>query len=524
MGETAQSRHLIGVPLEIQRADPRRPQSHRQAVDRPFFPVDQLRQSVPHAHRHRLHPLGVIVVQRLQYHREQSHRRGPRVLRGKGAVQKQLCFLRHPGLVHPLRLAAVGGQRPDSLRQTSRALRVRGQSVRERAAEITAYNLKIPALLEVRILPGVGDDQNAAVPEPQHILTQHTVKQEGILPPAHPDLIAIVEIPCGCGGDGVGREGGVEVFPAEQPLPLPDPAVQHQLTQLCGVLRADVQSPATLFHTHGTLFPQHVCNTHGGKKPLLQEIRQAPAGPAADDGGEQIGIQAVVEEARFRFLRCAEEPAHPVCLCQSLRLGEQQSGPHSQQVLHRQVLHPPPQAGDIVKNIRNPVCHCQRSTVNQQAHCQRDHALTGRKGVGRGQQGLGAKGGFAERLPPAQDQHSLHMQRRVGQLLQKFTDMAGCNPGLLRHGAGEGLGGMPQRQGAFIPRAGDKRLGGGSGVQQAAEQLKRPAGGGEIHSTAPLEFLDVVQVHDEHHHASHVHLHRHHGDGGVGTSRRHRQV
>ena len=34
-----------------------------EAVDRPFFPVDQLRQSVPHAHRHRFHPLGVIVVQ-----------------------------------------------------------------------------------------------------------------------------------------------------------------------------------------------------------------------------------------------------------------------------------------------------------------------------------------------------------------------------------------------------------------------------------------------------------------------------
>ena len=86
----------------------------------------------------------------------------------------------------------------------------------------------------------MGKDDDPAVPEAQHVLAQHPVEKEGVFPAAHPDLVAVVEVPGSLRGNGVSGGGGVDIRPGEEALALPQPAVHHQLAQLGQVLGEDV--------------------------------------------------------------------------------------------------------------------------------------------------------------------------------------------------------------------------------------------------------------------------------------------
>ena len=284
----------------------------------------------------------------------------------------------------------------------------------------------------------------------------------------------------------MGGGGGGDIVPGQQAFPLPQPAVHHQLAQLCQVLRLDIQAPPALFDASGAGLPVEVRDAHGGEQPLPQKAGEAFPRDPADNGGEHIGVQAVVGEFRSRlpFGPGAQEAADPVRLRQGLRLGEGHAGAHGEQVLHRHALEPAVEGGAsrILEEVRRLVLDGQRAVVRQQADGQRHHALAGGEGILGGPQVLRAVGRLADNMPAAQDHDALAVQLPVpAQLLQKGLDVPGGYPLALRRDPWEGLGDVSRGDRGLFRLRGQEGLGGRADVQYAGQQLEGAAGGGKIH-------------------------------------------
>ena len=178
----------------------------------------------------------------LEDHWQQAHGGGSGVARVKAPVQEG-----RGGAVQRSHRPVVVRQGRRVLRQAEAGAVVLRDGIGEGPAEVAADDLEVPALLEVGVRPGVGDHQDAAVPEAQDILPQHAIEEEGVVPAAHPDLVAIVKIPKLRGRVGMSGGGGAEIVLRDQLPSSPPSAVHDQLSQLGQILRPDIQAPAPPF-------------------------------------------------------------------------------------------------------------------------------------------------------------------------------------------------------------------------------------------------------------------------------------
>ena len=162
--------------------------------------------------------------------------------------------------------------------------------------EIFVRQGEIVAGLKHFCVSTVGDQEDAAVAESQHVLPQHTVEQKRICFLADPDLVAVVEqIRNGAGicllGGGTG-----DPFRREDLLSVPAAVLHNQLADFGHILGEHIESPAALIDAHGAFFPVVVVDAQRIKQSGLQIFAERQFRFLFYNGGKDIGVQAVIKE------------------------------------------------------------------------------------------------------------------------------------------------------------------------------------------------------------------------------------
>ena len=86
----------------------------------------------------------------------------------------------------------------------------------------------------------------------------------------------------------------VNPLPGDEAHAVPCASVQKELSELCHSLRADVQAPASAGDALRTFFPGSITNAKGQEQPFLKQGHQGHVGRLLNNGGEEVGDDAVV--------------------------------------------------------------------------------------------------------------------------------------------------------------------------------------------------------------------------------------
>ena len=150
------------------------------------------------------------------------------------------------------------------------------------------------AVLEKLVIAGVGDYDHIHIRVNDHVLAEHSVKFKAAWARFHPQLVAIAEssfnaflVPC---------SGNFHPEFRDDLFAVPFALLKIKLAKFCHVLGAEEKSPAAFGNAFGTCFPEIAGDSKGLEKSWFQVFGESLASAFCHDSGQNVGIQAVVQE------------------------------------------------------------------------------------------------------------------------------------------------------------------------------------------------------------------------------------
>ena len=207
--------------------------------------------------------------------------------------------------------------------------------------KILFYNAHQLAVLKQVMASRIGHHHQVHIRIGNHILPQHAVVVKRALPASHPELIAVAVGTHHLRCLRAGLTGCFHPFSRNELPPVPAALLQIKHTELCGVLRAEEQPPAALGDSHGTGLPENPRNSQRLPQPRPQILHQRLPGQFRHNGGQHVGIHAVIFEilSRRTGKPCLQETVHPVVPGDDPRFPEPHAAGHGEQMLHRNLSH-----------------------------------------------------------------------------------------------------------------------------------------------------------------------------------------
>ena len=165
------------------------------------------------------------------------------------------------------------------------------------------YVLKEITLLEQLVVARVTKNDNAVSSEAKHVLAEKTVEQKGVSVFSDPNLISVVKQGAFRFDRNMRRGGRKDIRFRQKTFALPHALLHDHGGDLCEVVRMNIQAPATLFNTTRTRFPEPrvVANTERTEQALAKKFGKPLAAHLAHNGGEDIGVHAVVGKLAARL-------------------------------------------------------------------------------------------------------------------------------------------------------------------------------------------------------------------------------